>query len=104
MSEIQSQHLNLTLEEALLSLKDSGELKLFLEDLCSKRELESLRERIQVVSLLYEKKTYRQISEELKASTTTVTRVAKCLKQGDKGYALMIKRVHEKRTNSHLSQ
>jgi TrpR-related protein YerC/YecD len=81
--------------EALLSLKDEGEMDRFLTDLCTPGELSTLAERWRVARLLDENQlTYRQISEKTGASTATVTRVARFLSQEPaQGYRLVLDRM-----------
>ena len=81
--------------EALLSLKDVGEMDRFLTDLCTPGELNTLAERWRVARLLDENQlTYRQISEKTGASTATVTRVARFLSQEPaQGYRLVLDRM-----------
>jgi len=81
--------------EALLSLKDAGEMDRFLTDLCTPGELSTLAERWRVARLLDENQlTYRQISEKTGASTATVTRVARFLSQEPaQGYRLVLDRM-----------
>jgi len=81
--------------EALLSLKDEGEMDRFLTDLCTPGELTTLAERWRVARLLDDNQlTYRQISEKTGASTATVTRVARFLSQEPaQGYRLVLDRM-----------
>ena len=81
--------------EALLSLRDEGEMDRFLTDLCTPGELSTLAERWRVARLLDENQlTYRQISEKTGASTATVTRVARFLSQEPaQGYRLVLDRM-----------
>ena len=69
-------------------LKNQHQVKAFLADLCTPKEIESLIERWEVAKLLStEKYTYREIAEKLGASTTTVTRVARFLfSENNNGY------------------
>jgi Trp operon repressor len=54
----------------------------FLEDLFTEKELKDITERVQILRLLKQWKTQRDIAEELKISVTTVNRWAKVLKNG----------------------
>ena len=69
------------LYEAILSLKDSKECASFLTDLCTPKEIKDLSERWAIARLLYETDlSYRDISAKTGASTTTVARVARFLR------------------------
>ncbi|MEO8808630.1 MAG: YerC/YecD family TrpR-related protein [Rhodanobacter sp.] len=75
-----------SLYQALLSLKDAGEVAAFLRDLCTPAELEVLVDRWRVVPFLLEELPYREIHERTSVSITTIGRVARYLNQGSGGY------------------
>ncbi|QDP20583.1 TrpR like protein, YerC/YecD [Sphingomonas xanthus] len=83
------------LAEALASLKDSGEARALLADLCTPAEIHALAERWHVARLLDEgKMTYREIHEATGVSTTTIVRVARFLRQEEHGgYRLLLDRI-----------
>lgn len=72
--------------EALLSLKNVGEMAAFLGDLCTPAELEVLVDRWRVVPFLLDGVPYREIHEHTAVSITTIGRVARYLNQGNGGY------------------
>ena len=76
----------LSLYEALLSLKNVEEMSAFLDDLCTPAELEVLVDRWRVVPFLLEGVSYREIHERTAVSITTIGRVARYLNQGNGGY------------------
>lgn len=72
----------LPLAEALLSLRTRAEAEAFLTDLCTPAEVRALNERWQIAQLLDRGQlSYREIAEAAGASTTTVTRVARFLRE-----------------------
>lgn len=75
-----------SLYEALLSLKNVGEMAAFLGDLCTPAELEVLVDRWRVVPFLLDGVPYREIHERTAVSITTIGRVARYLNQGNGGY------------------
>ncbi|HEX5731397.1 MAG TPA: YerC/YecD family TrpR-related protein [Blastocatellia bacterium] len=81
-----------SLYEAILSLEDLGEAKMFFRDLLTEREIEELAERWKAARLLAEGVPYTQIVERTGLSSTTVARVARWMKQGAGGYRLALKR------------
>ena len=87
------------LARALLTLKTPQELRAFLDDLCTPSELRAFAERFRVARLLDEGQlSYRDISERTGASTTTVTRVARFLREmPHQGYRLVLDRMSEKK-------
>ena len=76
----------LSLCQALLSLKDADEMDAFLRDLCTPAELEVLVDRWRVVPYLLDGVSYREIHERTAVSITTIGRVARFLNQGNGGY------------------
>jgi TrpR-related protein YerC/YecD len=87
-----------TLVQAVLSLQTPEEVRDFLNDLCTPAELRAFYERFKVARLLDEgQMSYREISEVTGASTTTVTRVARFLREmPHQGYRLVIDRLKSK--------
>jgi TrpR-related protein YerC/YecD len=82
---------------ALLTLKTTDEVRAFLDDLCTPAEIRAFAERFKVARLLDEGQlSYREISERTGASTTTVTRVARFLREmPHKGYRLVLDRMKD---------
>jgi TrpR-related protein YerC/YecD len=76
----------------IASLKTPEETQAFLRDLCTRAELDALAHRWQVAQLLDEGLPYLEVAKRAQASTTTVTRVAQWLRNGEGGYALALKR------------
>ncbi len=79
--------------EAILSLKDMEECYRFFEDICTVKEIQAISQRLQVVKLLVENKTYHEIEEETSASTATISRINRALNYGADGYKLILKRL-----------
>ena len=80
---------------AILSLKTEEECYRFFDDLCTVGEIKAMAQRFHVAQLLSEGKTFTQISEEVGASSATITRVNKCISYGSDGYKLIIDRLTE---------
>ncbi len=71
-----------SLADALLALKTRAEAEAWLTDLCTPAEVRALSERWLIAQLLDSGNlSYREIAEEAAASTTTVTRVARFLRE-----------------------
>ena len=83
---------NISLEDALASLSSDVDMKRFLTDLCTPAELRALRERWLVAQILNEGElSYRDISAQTGVSTTTIGRVARCLKdEPHQGYRIVL--------------
>ncbi len=75
-----------TLCTALRSCKTDEDMENFLRDVATLSELQAWSERLEVARLLGKGLSYRQIAKETGASTTTVTRVAHFLENGEGGY------------------
>ncbi len=71
---------------SMLSCKTEEEIANFLRDVGTLSELQAWSERFEVCKQLTQGKTYREIAKNTGASTTTVTRVAKFLENGEGGY------------------
>ncbi|TAL91719.1 MAG: TrpR, YerC/YecD [Rhodanobacter sp.] len=84
--ETPAESAELSLYQALLSLKNSAEMAAFLRDLCTPAELEVLVDRWRVVPYLLEGVSYRETHERTAVSITTIGRVARYLNQGSGGY------------------
>jgi TrpR-related protein YerC/YecD len=79
--------------DALLAMRNPGELRALLEDLCTPAELEAIADRWRVIPLLLEGVAYREIHDRTGVSVTTTGRVARCLELGAGGYRLAAERV-----------
>jgi TrpR-related protein YerC/YecD len=77
---------------AIASLKTRTEVERFFRDLCTRGELEAMAHRWEVAQLLDEGLPYLEVAKRAHASTTTVTRVAQWLRNGEGGYELALKR------------
>jgi TrpR-related protein YerC/YecD len=82
-----------SLIEAMLAMRSAGELRCFLEDLCTPAELEAIADRWRVVPLLVDGIAYREIHDRTGVSVTTIGRIARCLDLGAGGYRLAAERV-----------
>lgn len=80
------------LYEAILSLKNEEECRIFFEDLCTIKELETMTQRLEVARMLICGSTFNEIVAATGASTTTISRVNRCLNYGDGGYKLVIEK------------
>lgn len=83
--------------EALTALETVDEARAFLRDICSPAEIKALAERWRIALLLDAGGlSYREIAAETGASTTTVGRVSRFLKEEPhQGYRTIIDRLHK---------
>ena len=77
---------------AVLTLKNVDECRAFFRDLCTPAELQAMADRWAVVEWLQKGLPYREIHRITGVSVTTIGRVARCLADGNGGYALAANR------------
>lgn len=84
---------------AFLACKNEEQMENFLRDVSTLSEMQALSERLEVARLLGRGLSYRQVASMTGASTTTVTRVANFIENGEGGYrrVLKIHRHHDMR-------
>ena len=84
------------LAAAALTMKNEEEMRRFLIDLCSVRELNSLSQRLRVAELLDEGKTYAEMVAATGASTAIVSRMSRALSLSDEnGLELAVRRLKQ---------
>ena len=71
-------------------LKSTEECALLFEDLCTKKEVEKMAERLYAAKLLMEGKTYNQVIAETDISSATLSRISRCVQYGQ-GYTNVLK-------------
>ncbi len=82
----------LNLVDVLTKIDDKKVMKNFLIDITTPSELATLQERLNVAMLLEDGNSYKEISQKTGSSTTTITRVARFLKNEKfGGYRWVIK-------------
>jgi TrpR-related protein YerC/YecD len=96
--ETPAESAELSLCEALLSLKNAEEMSAFLHDLCTPAELEVMVDRWRVVPYLLDGVAYREIHERTSVSITTIGRVARYINQGSGGYLAAAARAARRRS------
>ena len=74
----------------LASIESEEDIELLFEDLCTKKEVEQMAQRITAAKLLMEGKTYLQVIEKTDISSATLSRVSRCVQYGE-GYKKFIK-------------
>jgi TrpR-related protein YerC/YecD len=81
--------------EALLLLENKDEVARFMRDLCTPQEISTLAERWRVCKLLAQDTlSYREIHQLTGASLTTITRIARFLRnESHQGYTAVLRKV-----------
>ncbi len=79
--------------KAILSIENAKECEQFLSDICTIQELEKMSQRLQAAQLLIDGDTYEQVIEKTGISSTTLSRVSRCIRYGDGGYKNIIEKI-----------
>lgn len=79
------------LYQVILKLESVEECRALFEDLCTRKEIANMAERIYAAQLLMEGKTYNQVISETSISSATLSRVSQCVQYG-KGYSAVLKK------------
>lgn len=78
------------LYELLLKLRSVEDCQILLDDLCTRKEVEKMADRVYAAKLLMEGKTYSQVIAETNISSATLSRVSQCVQYGT-GYTKLLK-------------
>ncbi|GMQ94049.1 MAG: hypothetical protein BMS9Abin12_1531 [Acidimicrobiia bacterium] len=81
-----------SLMDAIIAIEDRDDAARFFRDLCTRRELEEMSARWQVVRSLAEGHPYREIHDITGVSTATITRIAQWVRHGTGGYVEALER------------
>ena len=76
--------------EILAELKTPQEVKTFLEDLCTLREIEQIAQRMECAQYLLRGDTYLEIIARTDISSTTLSRISRCIRHGSGGYSELL--------------
>lgn len=71
--------------EVISNLSSKEEVKNFFLDLCSTKELDAMAQRVKAAKLLKNGETYEKIIAKTNISSTTLSRISRCVKNGE-GY------------------
>ena len=74
----------------ILSLDNMEDCRALFEDLCTRKELEKMAERVFAAKLLMQGNTYNQVMAQTDMSSATLSRVSQCVQYG-KGYSKLLK-------------
>jgi TrpR-related protein YerC/YecD len=81
--------------DAILSIETEEECIAFLNDICTIQELQKLDQRLKAAILLLDNQTYEKVIEKTKISSTTLSRVSRCIRYGDGGYKNIIDKINK---------
>ena len=81
------------LAKAFLLLQTETECIAFLKDICTYQELRALSQRLHVAKLLHQQHVFHEIVQETGASTATISRVNRTLRDSTGGYQAVLDRL-----------
>ena len=87
------EHINEKMEalfQLILQLDNIEDCRALFDDLCTRKELEKMAERIYAAKLLLQGNTYNQVIAQADISSATLSRVSRCVQYG-KGYRKLLK-------------
>ena len=75
----------------IAQIDDPDEIAALFDDLCTKKEISTMAERVFAAKLLMEGNTYNQVMAQANISSATLSRVSRCVQFG-KGYSQLLKK------------
>ena len=79
------------LYQLIAGIQDPEQIRALFDDLCTRKEIENMAERVHAARLLMEGKTYNQVIAQANISSATLSRVSRCVQYG-KGYSQLLKK------------
>jgi len=79
------------LYQLIASIQDPEQIRVLFDDLCTRKEIDNMAERIFAAKLLMEGKTYNQIMAQSDISSASLSRVSRCVQYG-RGYSQLLKK------------
>ena len=79
------------LYQLIAQIQEPEEIRVLFEDLCTRKEVENMAERIYAAKLLMEGNTYNQVMAQADISSATLSRVSRCVQYGS-GYSRLLKK------------
>ena len=79
------------LYQIIADIHDPKDVETLFEDLCTRKEVENMAERVFAAQLLMEGNTYNQVMAQADISSATLSRVSRCVQYGS-GYSKLLKK------------
>ncbi len=83
------QHID-DLYELIAAITDPKDIRALFDDMCTRKEIENMAERIFAAKLLMQGNTYSQVMAQADISSATLSRVSRCVQYGS-GYSRLLK-------------
>ena len=90
MEQIPKQQKLEELYQLLAKTDDPRAIAALFDDLCTRKELDNMAERLFAAKLLMEGNTYSQVMAQADISSATLSRVSRCVQYGE-GYSKLLK-------------
>ena len=90
MEQIPKQQELEELYQLLAKTDDPRAIAALFDDLCTRKELDNMAERLFAAKLLLEGNTYSQVMAQADISSATLSRVSRCVQYGE-GYSKLLK-------------
>lgn len=81
-----SEEMKKQLFKVIAFLKTPEEVEMFLEDLCTCKEVDYMAQRVEAARLMLDGATYQQTITQVGISSATLSRVNRCILYGNGGY------------------
>lgn len=94
----------INLYQAILSLENENECKIFFRDLLTEAEIKEFSARWRVAQMLDAKIPYEKIEKKTGMSSTTIARISKWLNNGKNGYRLVLNKLKNSQIHAHLAR
>ena len=78
------------LYDLIASIDDPEDIRALFDDLCTRKEIDNMAERVFAAKLLLQGNTYSQVMSQADISSATLSRVSRCVQYGS-GYATLLK-------------
>ena len=91
MEQTDNHHKKEELYALIAGISDPADIRALFDDLCTRKEIDNMAERIYAAKLLMEGNTYNQVMAQADISSATLSRVSRCVQYG-KGYSRLLKR------------
>ena len=79
------------LYKLIADIHDPQDIQALFDDLCTRKEVENMAERVFAAKLLLEGNTYNQVMAKADISSATLSRVSRCVQYGS-GYSRLLKK------------
>ena len=79
------------LYQLIAQISDPEDIRALFDDLCTRKEIANMAERVHAAKLLLEGNTYSQVMAQADISSATLSRVSRCVQYGS-GYSKLLKK------------